>query len=104
MNIDDIRLLLQEGRFEFSRHALKRAVERNISDAEIREGGEALDIIEDYPEDKYSPSCLGLGITRNNRPLHLQVCYSSSDIIKIITLYEPNPAEWIEYRIRRRTT
>ena len=104
MNLDDIRLLLQDGHFEFSRHALKRVVERNISDAEIREAGGALEIIEDYPEDKYSPSCLGLGFTRNYRPLHLQVCYSSSDTVKIITLYEPNPAEWIEYRIRRRTT
>jgi hypothetical protein len=104
MNLNDIRYRLREGQFEFSRHALKRAVERNISDAEIREAGEALDIIEDYPEDKYSPSCLGLGFTRNNRPLHLQVCYSNADIVKIITLYEPNPAEWIEYRIRRTRT
>lgn len=104
MNLDDIRYRLREGRFEFSRHALKRAVERNISDAEIREAGDALDIIEDYPEDKYSPSCLGLGFTRNRRPLHLQVCYSSPSTVKIITLYEPDPAEWIENRIRRITT
>lgn len=104
MDIEDIRYRLREGHFEFSRHALKRAVERNISDREIREAGKVLDIIEDYPEDKYSPSCLVFGFTRNRRPLHLQVCYSSSEIVKIITLYEPDPAEWIEYRIRRIVT
>ncbi len=104
MNIDDIRYRLREGRYEFSRHALKRAVERNISDDEIRQAGDALVIIEDYPSDKYSPSCLGLGFTRMRRPLHLQLCYSSNEIVKIITLYVPDPAEWIEYRIRRITT
>jgi hypothetical protein len=37
MNIDDIRAKLSSGNFEFSRHAFRRAVERNISEAEIRE-------------------------------------------------------------------
>jgi hypothetical protein len=34
--LDDIRRQLSAGEFEFSRHAFKRAIERNISDAEIR--------------------------------------------------------------------
>lgn len=103
MNIDDIRYRLREGRFEFSRHAFRRAVERNISEAEIREAGDSLDIIEDYPDDKYSPSCLGLGFTRNGRSLHIQVCYSSPETLKIVTIYEPDPTEWIDCRMRRTT-
>lgn len=71
--------IFKPGLFEFSRHALKRAVERNISEAEIREAGATFTIIEDYPDDKYSPSCLGLGFTRNARPLHLQVCYTAPE-------------------------
>jgi len=102
VNIDDIRFRLSTGRFEFSRHAFKRVVERNISEEEIGEVGGAVEIIEDYPDDKYSPSCLVLGFTRNHRPLHLQVCYSTTETVKIVTIYEPDPAEWVDDRIRRR--
>ena len=102
MNTEDIRFRLSTGHFEFSRHAFKRVVERNISEEEIRETGGTVEIIEDYPDDKYSPSCLVFGFTRNNRPLHLQVCYSSPENLKIVTVYEPDAAEWIDFRIRRR--
>ena len=61
-----------EGEFEFSRHAFKRAVERNISELEIRQAGAQVQIIEDYPDDKYSPSCLLLGFTAVGRPIHLE--------------------------------
>ena len=60
---DEICRQISQGAFEFSRHAFKRAVERNISDQEIREAGINAIIIEDYPDDKYSPSCLLLGFT-----------------------------------------
>lgn len=102
MDIVDIRFRLSSGQFEFSRHALKRVVERNISEQEIRTAGGAAEIIENYPGDKYSPSCLVLGFTKNHRPLHMQVCYSNPEIVKIVTLYEPGSDEWIECRIRRR--
>ena len=62
--LDEICRQLADGQFEFSRHAFKRAVERNISDSEIREAGKSAIIIEDYPNDKYAPSCLLLGFTR----------------------------------------
>ncbi len=99
--MDDIRFRLSTGQFEFSRHALRRVVERNIGEHEIRTAGGTAEIIEDYPADKYSPSCLVLGFTENNRPLHMQVCYSNPETVKIVTLYEPVSAEWIDYRIRR---
>ncbi|HNB46626.1 MAG: DUF4258 domain-containing protein [Rhodocyclaceae bacterium] len=91
------------GEFEFSRHALRRAVERNISDAEIRAAGAAAVIIEDYPADKYSHSCLLLGFSAGMRPLHLQVSRAPDrPLVRIITLYEPDPAEWVDYRVRRK--
>ena len=70
-SLEQIRLQLSAGEFEFSRHALKRAVERNISDSEIAQVSENAELIEDYPDDKYSPSCLILGFTHENRPLHI---------------------------------
>lgn len=99
--LDDIRRQLSAGEFEFSRHAFKRAVERNISDAEIREVGAQARVIEDYPDDKYAPSSLLLGFTTAGRPLHIQVSHVNSDLLKVITLYEPDPAEWYDYARRR---
>jgi len=46
----EIRALLVAGHFEFSRHALRRAVERNISEAEIQQAGRRARIIEEYAE------------------------------------------------------
>jgi len=89
------------GRFDVSKHAFKRAVERNISEEEIRTAGAQTEIIEEYPEDKYSPSVLMLGFTSAGRPLHIQVSSANSDAIRIITLYEPDPSEWAEFRKRR---
>jgi len=87
--------------FEFSRHALKRAVERNISESEIAQISENAEVIEDYPDDKYAPSCLILGFTRQNRPLHIQVSFVDTPMVRVITLYEPDPEEWVEFRKRR---
>lgn len=97
-----IRQQLQAGSFDFTRHAFKRAIERNISEQEIRAAGAAAEIIENYPDDKYSPSSLLLGFTQNDRPLHIQVSRIESDSTRIITLYEPDEQEWINYRIRRK--
>jgi hypothetical protein len=58
-------------------------------------------IIEDYPEDKYSPSCLLLGLIAAHRVLHIQVSRLDSDSLKIITLYEPDTDKWINYKIRK---
>jgi hypothetical protein len=76
-------------------------VERNISEAEIRQAGRRAAIIEDYADDKYSSSCLLLGFTGAGRPLHLQVSRVDSELLRIITLYEPDSAEWYNYAERR---
>ena len=44
---------LAAGQFEFSRHAFRRVVERNISEQEIRDAGAIAEVIESYPQDKY---------------------------------------------------
>jgi Domain of unknown function (DUF4258) len=99
--LSEIQYQLQAGAFDYTRHAFKRAVERNISDQEIIETSANVIIIEDYPEDKYSPSCLLLGLTTARRVLHIQVSRLDSDSLKIITLYEPDTAKWINYKIRK---
>jgi hypothetical protein len=99
--LEEVRNQLSAGEFEFSRHALKRVVERNISDQEIRQAGILANVIEDYPDDKYSPSCLLLGFTQTGRPLHIQVSLAETKLVRVITIYEPAPNEWINYSQRR---
>jgi hypothetical protein len=100
--LPEIRQKLTAGEFKFSRHAFRRAVERNISNAEIERASERAIIIEDYPGDKYSPSCLLLGCTFAQRPLHILVSLADAPLVKIITLYEPDPVEWDENFSQRR--
>jgi hypothetical protein len=100
--LDQIRFQLARGEFEFSRHAFRRAAERNISEIEIRQAGSTAVIVEAYPADKYSPSCLLLGFTAGNRPLHIQVSQADTETTRIITIYEPDPDEWASEFTRRR--
>lgn len=60
------------------------------------------EVIEDYPEDKYGPTCLILGFTQAGRALHVQCSYPSRVLVKIVTLYEPDPEAWIDFKVRRR--
>lgn len=102
VNIDEIRVKIRNGHFEFSQHAVDQSIIRHISVQEIREVIEASEIIEDYPNDKYGPSCLLFGFTFSGRPLHVQCSYPSRPLIKVITLYEPDPKRWIGFKERRR--
>ena len=100
-SLEQIRRQLAAGEFDFTRHAFKRSVERNISESEIREIASSAEMIEDYPDDKYSPSCLLLGLTEEDRPLHIQVSFADTEKVRIITLYEPDTEEWVDFRKRR---
>lgn len=100
--IDEIKLKVILGKFEFSRHAVDQSILRSISVEEIKEMlTREPEIIEDYPNDKYGPSCLILGFTKQRRPLHIQCSYPSRPNLKIITLYEPDPEKWINFKKRR---
>ena len=100
--LDAIQTKIERREYEFSKHAVDQSIIRNISVAEIEEAiRNRSEMIEDYPDDKYGPSCLILGFTKAGRPLHIQCSYPSRDIIKIITLYEPNPSHWLDLRVRK---
>jgi len=69
--------------------------------AEVVATGE---VIETYPDDKPFPSRLVSGII-DSRPIHAVVADhpDSSDDTYVITVYEPDPAEWdAEFRQRLR--
>jgi len=99
--IDEIRAKFDRDQFEFSKHATDQSILREIHVQEIREAVRVGEIIEDYPNDKYGPSCLILGFTNVNRPIHVQCSYPSRPLIKLVTVYEPDPTKWIDFKIRR---
>ncbi len=99
--IDEIIRKIREGLYEYSQHAVDQSIVRMISMKEIYEAIERGKIIEDYPDDKYGPSCLIYGKTNDGRPIHVQCSYPERPLVKIITVYEPDPALWINFEIRR---
>ena len=97
-----IRYNIRTRQYEFSRHALDQSIRRAIRVAELEQAllGDS-EILEQYPEDKYGPSCLLLGFTDAGRALHVVCSTPARPILKIITLYEPDPVQWLNHRIRR---
>ena len=101
--ISEIQKKVATGEWLYTKHAADRVIERNIWSREVEETVSTGEIIEDYPQDKYGPSCLIFGRTAAGRILHVQISYPSPDEqVKVITVYEPDPHEWKEgFRERR---
>jgi hypothetical protein len=93
-DLDKLHEAIRAQNYLLTEHASRRGVERDISSAEIEQVILSGEVIEDYPDDKYSPSCLMLGQTEDGRILHVQLSYPPD--VKIITLYEPSPDEWAD--------
>lgn len=100
---EQIRAKMQRGQFEFSQHATDQSIKRRISVEEIREAMRSLELIDDYPDAKYGPCCLILGFTNLGRPLHIHCSHASRQLVKIITIYEPSPTIWADFKHRRKS-
>jgi hypothetical protein len=92
--IEDIQTKILSEQFEFSKHAVDQSIIRQIRLHEIVEAIANGQIIEDYPNDKYAPSCLISGATQTGRTIHIQSSYPSRPLVKIITVYQPDPNKW----------
>ncbi len=99
--IENIRKKIEIDLFELSKHAVDQSIIRRINVQDMKRVIANGEIIEDYPEDKYGPSCLIFGMTLEKRPIHIQCSYPSRPIIKIITLYEPDRIRWVDFIKRR---
>ncbi len=58
-----IREVVRNGNYQYAEHAVKRMTERFISRLDVEQAVSQGEIIEDYPNDKYGPSCLVVGKT-----------------------------------------
>lgn len=104
ISLESIRDKVRQRRYEFSKHAVDQSVLRGI---EVKEVEQALldrsEVIENYPDDERGPSCLVLGFTDSGRALHIQVSHPFRPMLRVITLYEPNPDLWVDFKHRRKT-
>jgi len=105
MDLEEIRRLLDEGRYEFSLHAQQERLEENIDITEIEEAvlsqGE---ILEEYPDDPRGESCLLLGFVQA-KPIHVVFGWAgrkrdAARILRVITVYRPTKPKWADPRTR----
>lgn len=101
MDIKPIQQAAREANLIFTEHAIRQMARRSIAVEEVTEAILSGGVIEDYPDDKYSPSCLILGSTQRGRALHVQC--SAPPRVRVVTVYQPDADEWIENRMRRRS-
>ena len=96
-----VKWRVKEGRYRYTIHGLERSVERKTSPNEVADAIMSGEIIEEYAQDKYGPTCLISGVTRRGRIIHVQC---SIDPVWIITCYDPSasPGQWEEGFKRRR--
>jgi Domain of unknown function (DUF4258) len=94
VSIEEICRKIADEQFELSRHAVDQSILRKISVQDIKDAIVNGQVIEDYPTDKYGPSCLICGRTQFQRVVHVQCSYPSRPLLKIITMYEPDPQRW----------
>lgn len=95
MSIDEIRRLCRTGSVRWTDHAVKRTIQRNISQAAVKYALLNGDIIEQYPKDYPYPSCLVLGSTADYRHLHV-VCGAGGGELWVISAYYPSPEKWAD--------
>lgn len=89
------------GNYRYTVHGAQQRIARRIRRDEIEDAIASGEIIEHYPWHRYGPACLILGRTGQGRPLHM-LC-SVRSVVDIITVYEPDPAEWAADLRTRRT-
>ena len=99
MDIALIRNKVREEDYHWRQHAIERSIERDIAEADVAEVILSGSIIEEYPGDKYGPSCLIYGRTKRSRPIHVQC--SLPPEVWIITVYEPDPNQWVDFSKRK---
>lgn len=104
MNIDEIRRLIREGRYEVSLHAQQERLEDDLDISEIEAAIIHGEIIEDCPNDPRGASCLVAGQT-GAKSVHAVLGWArkrnaNERILRVITVYRPQPPKWKDYRTR----
>ena len=103
--LEHLRACFTADRALYTRHARDEMRQEGfgpIHEQEVFEAIRSGKIIEDYPDDEPYPCVLVYGRTAADRPIHVVCAYADDDDLAIvITVYEPDPARWVDFERRR---
>ena len=98
-----IKACVRDGRILWTYHVNMRLEGRYIAREQILSAVDTFEVIEDYPDDKYLPSCL-VWARAGDDVIHIHVALDrESDYVRIITAYRPAPDKWLgDFKRRKR--
>ena len=99
MKIEEILVRIKAGRFSITDHALTESFKDGLTITDILFCLDHGKIIEEYPHRK---RCLLYGKSASKVPIHIVVDYSWEEEIDIVTVYRPNPREWVNFQTRKK--
>ena len=103
MEIDSIIEAIHNNRIKITDHADEEAENDQLTFDEVYFSVLNGEVIEDYPDDKPYPSCLIYGQTFSGDPIHSVWAFNEqSKWAVLITVYRPDPGQWIDWRKRRK--
>ena len=100
-----VKSLVALGHWRPTTHAMRRLQQRDLLLQDAVASLEHGTLIEDYPADPRGPSLLLLSFTSAKLPLHTVwgIPATDEEIVSLITVYVPDPSEWLEDNKTRRT-
>lgn len=106
MNVDNLAFIkscFKRRRIRWTYHVNMRLKGRFISRQAILSSANNYEIIEEYPEDKYLPSCL-VYAEYESQIIHIQIAMDlENDSVTIVTAYKPTLDKWEKDLKNRRT-
>lgn len=100
MDIHEIQSYIARENFKVTDHAFEEMKADYLILQDVVNGIMGGEIIEEYPKSYLLSACLINGKTKAGEPIH--ICISLPPLVKIITVYRPDPTKWTkDYRKRR---
>lgn len=93
IDIETLKSLNNINNIAVTEHARIRLIERGISINDVISCITYGELIKQYEDDKPFPSCLILGISTHNTPIHIVVS-TDDEYIYLITAYYPDTNKW----------
>ena len=100
--LKDIINALRSNRIRITDHAEEEAQSDRLSFDQVLYSVQKGEIIEHYPNDTPYPSCLILGWTSSEDPVHSVWAYNRDNRWAVlITVYRPDPQRWYNWQERK---
>ena len=93
ISVNELRKLCNAGKFKWTAHIAIRLQERGINPSDIKNCIQTGEVIEQYPDDHPYPSCLVLGSSVANKPLHVVIGFGNG-YLWLISSYFPSLDKW----------